>query len=392
MTSAAVYIVAALRTPVGKVNGCFQHLRPEDLLATLFNELVQSVPELEASQIEDSIIGYTGEPVHSDFNVARLGSVLAGLPDTLPGMVINRGAESSLEAIEIAAQRIAQGDAQVLIAGGIDGASWQRTQLPVNPKWFAHDEELSHWVIETGLWIEKMANDYGITRQAQDEFSLRSHQLARQARIRDELMEELSPVIQEQHCPHLTQREIPFVSRDILDDEALSMSHNPEFIMGLAPLYQGSLTCGNTAALGDAAAGLLLVSESLLKHYDLVPLARYEGYQLMTQAPDARYSATAMAIETLLARLQLPLSQLQWLELSEVYAATTLSLIEALKLNLAQVNPVGGALALGYATGAMGAAQVTTLVHGLRRVGGGYGLAATSTTLGNGAALALKAC
>ncbi len=385
------YIVAACRTAVGKAKGAFAHTRPDDLLAHVLKNLMDSVPEIDPSLIEDVIIGCAMPEGEQGMNVARIGALLAGLPDSVPGVTVNRFCASGLETLAQAANRINLGGADVIIAGGVESMS----RIPMggfkftgNPKFFSNQGENIGIAYGMGITAEIVAKRYNIARLAQDEFALKSHEKALIAINQEAFKAEIVPFTVMTHYPDIT------TGKPIINTSKVSIDQGPragsslQTLSKLKPVFsaEGSVTAGNSSQMSDGAAALLVVSESFLQQHNLTPLARFCGYSVVGVAPEIMGMGPAEAIPKVLKQTGLSLDAIDWIELNEAFAAQSLAVINEVNLDISKVNPLGGAIALGHPLGATGAIRATTVVHGLKRKRLKYGMVTMCVGTGMGAA------
>lgn len=385
------YIVAAVRTPVAKRNGHFKTTRADDLLAHVLSEVKQQVPDLHADKIDDVVIGCAMPEGEQGMNVARMASLLANYPDSVPAYTVNRFCASGLQAIAIAADQIALGHSQVVVAGGIESMSrvpMGGHRYSANPKWFEEDEARVGMAFSMGITAEKVAQKWRIAREAQDEFALSSHQKALDAIQRGDFKAEIVPFRARKIEPNLHFRSMPVVEWHVTEDEGPRKDTSLEALAKLKPVFSrtGTVTPGNTSQMSDGAAALMLVSEDVLNQYDLTPLARFKGMAVAGVSPEYMGIGPVEAISTLLKRQGQPLSQIDWIELNEAFAAQALAVIQELDLDPTKVNPLGGAIALGHPLGATGAIKATTLVHAMRRHQLKHGVVSMCIGTGMGAA------
>jgi len=384
------YIVSAVRTPVGKApRGVFRNTRPDDMLALVLREAIRRAPGIDVSRIGDAIIGCAMPEAEQGMNVARIGVLLAGLPDTVPGMTINRFCSSGLQAIALAADRIRLGEADLMLAGGTESMSMvpmMGHKIAMNPAVFS-DENIGI-AYGMGITAEKVAERWKVTREQQDQFALQSHQRALAAIAAGEFADEIVPVALDDHYPDLAKRSIVTDARRIDTDEGPRKDTSLEALGKLKPVFRmgGSVTAGNSSQTSDGAGAVVLASEQAIKDYGLTPLARFVGFAVAGVAPEIMGIGPKEAIPRALAQTGIRKEQLDWIELNEAFAAQSLAVIQDIGLDPAKVNPLGGAIALGHPLGATGAVRVATLVHGLRRRKQKYGMVTMCIGTGMGAA------
>ncbi|HEX5122612.1 MAG TPA: acetyl-CoA C-acyltransferase [Rhodanobacteraceae bacterium] len=384
------YIVSAVRTPVGKApRGVFRNTRPDDLLALVLREAIKRAPGIDVSRIGDAIIGCAMPEAEQGMNVARIGVLLAGLPDTVPGMTINRFCSSGLQAIALAADRIRLGEADLMLAGGTESMSMvpmMGHKIAMNPAVFS-DENIGI-AYGMGITAEKVAERWKVTREQQDAFALQSHQRALAAIANGEFADEIVPVLLDDHYPDLSNRSIVTDARRIDIDEGPRKDTSLEALGKLKPVFRmgGSVTAGNSSQTSDGAGAVVLASEQAIKDYGLTPLARFVGFAVAGVPPEIMGIGPKEAIPRALAQTGIRKEQLDWIELNEAFAAQSLAVIQDIGLDPAKVNPLGGAIALGHPLGATGAVRTATLVHGLRRRKQKYGMVTMCIGTGMGAA------
>lgn len=385
------YIVAAVRTPVGKApRGMFRNTRPDDLLAHAIREALRAVPEIDPARVEDVIVGCAMPEAEQGMNVARIGLLLAGLPDSVPGMTINRFCSSGVQAVAMAADRIRLGEADVMIAGGTESMSlvpMGGNKVAFNPAIFEKDENVAI-AYGMGITAEKVAARWKVTREEQDAFALESHKRAIRAIEKGEFRQEIAPYGIADRVPDLASRTVKVLSREAGVDEGPRADTSLEVLGKLKPAFaaKGSVTAGNSSQMSDGAAAVVLVSGRLAKELNLKPLARCAGYAVAGVPPDIMGIGPVKAIPKVLAQAGISQEDVDWIELNEAFAAQSLAVIKELGLDPTKVNPLGGAIALGHPLGATGAIRTATLVHGLKRTGKRYGLVTMCIGTGMGAA------
>jgi acetyl-CoA acetyltransferase family protein len=385
----AVFVVDAVRTPIGRHRGALAGVRPDDLAACAVRAIVDRVPELPPERIDDVVFGDANGAGEDNRNVARMAVLLAGLPVTVPGTTVNRLCGSGMEAVAQASRTVAVGDAGVVLAGGVEsmsrapwvtldpeGAGLVSTTLGwrlVNPAMPAR------WTSSLGEGAEVLAERYTITRDEQDAFALASHHKAAAAwdagRFAGEVVE------------------VP--GADLAADECIRRDTSLEALAGLRPVFRedgGTVTAGNASPLADGAAALLLAGEQVVKEAGLRPLARIAARATSGVEPQLYGIGPVEAARKALAGAGIGWSDLVAVELNEAFAAQALAcLAEWPELDPDLVNVNGGAVALGHPIGCSGARLVATLAHELRRRGGGYGLATMCVGVGQGIAVVLEA-
>ncbi len=384
------YIVAATRTPVGKApRGALRSTRPDSLLVHVLKSVLARVPALDPVRVEDVIVGCAMPEGEQGMNVARIGVLLAGLPQSVAGMTINRFCSSGLNAVSIAADRIRTGEADIMIAAGTESMSMIPLMggLKPNLEVFARDENLGI-AYGMGLTAEKVALRWKVSREDQDAFALASHQKALAAQAGGEFADEIAPYPVSDHVPDLTTGKIVVNSRTFDRDEGPRADTSTEGLAKLKPVFaaKGSVTAGNSSQTSDGAGAVLVVSERIVKELGLTPLARWVGFAVGGVAPEVMGVGPIAAIPKVLSNTGVKQEQIDWIELNEAFAAQSLAVIRDLGLDSAKVNPLGGAIALGHPLGATGAIRTATIVHGLRRRKQKYGMVTMCVGTGMGAA------
>jgi len=384
------YIVSAIRTPIGKApRGVFRHIRPDDLLVHTLKAALSQVPTLDPATIEDAIVGCAFPEAEQGLNVARMSVLLAGLPKTVGGVTVNRYCASGLTAIAMAADRIRTGEADVMIAAGVESMSVVPL-MGYHPSFNAgifRDENIG-MAYGMGLTAEKVAQQWKITREAQDAFAVESHRRAAAAIENGDRVDEITPVEVTEKFPNLATGEIDTKTRMVTQDEGLRVDTTMEGLAKLKPVFasKGSVTAGNSSQTSDGAGALILVSEKILKHFNLTPLARFMSFSIRGVPPEIMGIGPKEAIPVALKHAGLTQDQLDWIELNEAFAAQALAVCNDLGLDAAKVNPLGGAIALGHPLGATGAIRAATVIHGLRRRNLKYGMLSMCVGTGMGAA------
>jgi acetyl-CoA acetyltransferase family protein len=389
----AAYIYEAVRTPFGRYGGALSGVRPDDLGAHVVRALLARVPELDPAQIDDAIFGNANGAGEDNRDVARMAVLLAGLPTTVPGATVNRLCGSSLEAAIQAARAIETGDAEVVLVGGVESMSrapWvllkpgraypagHETLYSTTLGWRMVNPEMpGEWTISLGESAEKLAEIYEITREAQDEFALRSHQLAARA-YEEGAMKEVVPV--------------PGV--ELERDEGIRTDTSLEKLAKLKPSFKegGTVTAGNSSPLNDGASAVLLGSEEAAAQIGAAPLARVVSRGVHGVDPDVFGIAPVEAANKALARAGLSWGDIDFVELNEAFASQSLACLKGWpELDPEKVNVRGGAIALGHPLGASGARVLGRVAHELRQSGGRYGLATLCIGVGQGLATIVEA-
>ena len=385
------YIVAAVRTPVAKApRGQFRRVRPDDLLAHAIRAALARVPNLDPAEIADVIVGCAMPEAEQGMNVARIGALLAGLPDSVPAMTINRFCASGLQAVALAADRIRTGDADVVIAGGTESMSlipMGGHKLAMNPSVFAGNDQVAI-AYGMGITAERVAERWKVSREAQDAFALESHRKAVAATAAGHFRDEIAPFPVVSHVPDLAKGSVRKSSRLVETDEGPRADTTAEVLAGLKPAFRvgGSVTAGNSSQMSDGAAAVMLMSERAVAKAGVKPLARFAGYAVAGVAPEVMGIGPVEAIPKALSSAGLSLAAVEWIELNEAFAAQALAVIGELGIDPSRVNPLGGAIALGHPLGATGAIRTATLLQGLQRTGGKYGMVTMCIGTGMGAA------
>ncbi len=384
------YIVAATRTPIGKApRGMFRNVRPDDLLVAAIRSAMTQVPSLDPKLIEDAIIGCSFPEGESGLNMARNAVLLAGLPNTVGGVTVNRFCASGITAIAMAADRIRVGQADVMIAGGAESMSMVPMggfHPSINMNVFA-DENVG-MAYGMGLTAEKVANQWKVTREMQDQFALESHQKAIAGQQAGEFDAETTAVDVVERVPNLSTGEIDLKKRSVNRDEGARADSTLAALAKLKPVFaaKGSVTAGNSSQTSDGAGALILVSEKILKAFNLTPLARFVSFAVRGVPPEIMGIGPKEAIPVACKAAGISQDQIDWFELNEAFAAQSLAVINDLGLDPAKVNPLGGAIALGHPLGATGAIRAATVVHALRRRNLKYGMVTMCVGTGMGAA------
>ncbi|MCD9125936.1 acetyl-CoA C-acyltransferase [Luteimonas fraxinea] len=392
------YIVAATRTPVGKApKGVFRNTRPDDMLAHVLKAVVAQAPGIDVNRIDDAVIGCAMPEGEQGMNVARIGVLLAGLPDTVAAQTINRFCSSGLQAVALAANEIRLGNADLMLAGGTESMSMvpmMGNKVALSPSVFKDD----HVAIAYGMGItaEKVAEEWKVSREDQDAFALASHQKAIAAIQAGEFKDEISPYEIVSHQPDLAGNAVRLRKLLVDTDEGPRQDSSIEGLTKLRPVFRngqfgGSVTAGNSSQMSDGAAGILLASGRAVQDYGLKPLARFVSFAVAGVRPEVMGIGPIAAIPKALAQAGLTLDDIDWIELNEAFAAQALAVIRDSKLDPSKVNPLGGAIALGHPLGATGAIRTATIVHGMRRRKKRYGLVTMCIGTGMGAAGVIEA-
>jgi acetyl-CoA acyltransferase len=385
------YIVAATRTAVGKApRGMYRNTRPDDLLSHVLKASMAYCQGLDAAEVDDVIVGCAMPEAEQGMNVARIGLLLAGFPNNVSGMTINRFCSSGVQAVALAADRIRLGEADVMIAAGTESMSMVPlggNKISYNPQIFLKDENVGI-AYGMGVTAERVAQKWKISREAQDLFAAESHRRALHASRNGEFKEEISPYRIEDRIPDLTTSQITVKTRMAISDEGPRADTSVEGLARLKPVFaaKGSVTAGNSSQMSDGAGAVVLMSEAAMRRHDLKPLGRFVSYAVAGVPPDIMGIGPVKAIPKVLSQAGLKLEDMDWIELNEAFAAQSLAVIQDLGLDQERVNPLGGAIALGHPLGATGAIRTATLMHGLRRRGKKYGMVTMCIGTGMGAA------
>lgn len=393
--TAPVYIVDAVRTPIGKIGGALAKVRPDDLAAGVIAALAARAPDLDPADIDDVHLGNGNGAGEENRNVARMAALLAGLPTSVPGATTNRLCGSGLEAVVAASREVAVGDADVVVAGGVESmtrAPWvvakpevafergNQTMHSTTLGWrLVNPRHPAQWTAPLGEGAEILADKYGISREAQDQFAAASHQRAAAA----------------WDAGHFSGEVVAPYGADLARDECVRTDSSAEALARLKPVFRregGTVTAGNSSPMNDGAAALLLASETGVERIGREPLARLVSRAVSGIDPHLYGLGPVEASRRALARAGIGWGDLAAVELNEAFAAQSLAcLAELPELDPAIVNPNGGAIAIGHPIGCSGARILTTLAHHLRRIGGGYGLATMCIGVGQGIAVVIHA-
>ncbi|TVT55185.1 MAG: acetyl-CoA C-acyltransferase [Azoarcus sp. PHD] len=365
------YIVAAVRTPVARRNGAFRHVRPDDMLAKVLREVVARVPGLDPGEIGDVITGCAMPEAEQGMNVSRIGLLLAGLPDTVPGITINRFCASGLQAVADAANRIRLGEADVMIAAGTESMSAMPqimgNKVSLNPEIFSKAENIGI-AYGMGLTAEKVAEQWKVSREDQDAFAVESHRRACAAISAGQFADEISPYAVQSYLPG-EGGSVRTAERVLANDEGPRPDAAMERLAKLRPVFaaRGSVTAGNSSQMSDGAGAVLLMSEAALKRFNATPIARFRSYAVAGVPPQVMGIGPVEAIPRALKTADVTQDSVDWIELNEAFAAQALAVTRQLGLDPEQVNPLGGAIALGHPLGATGAIRTATLMAAMQR-------------------------
>ncbi len=396
-----VFICDAVRTPIGRFGGTLASVRPDDLAAIPIRALLDRNPSVDPAQVDEVILGCANQAGEDNRNVARMALLLAGLPDSVPGSTVNRLCGSGMDAVGQAARAIATGEIELAVAGGVESMSRAPFVLPKAETAFSRHAEVYDTTIgwrfinlalqarygtdsmpETG---ENVAADFGISREDQDRFALRSQQRAAAAQASGRFAAEIVPVPVPGKKGSAT-----LVERD----EHVRGDTTLEALAGLRTPFRanGTVTAGNSSGVNDGACALLLASQAAVAAFGLVPRARILGMATAGVAPRVMGIGPVPAVRKLAGRLKLDLAAFDVVELNEAFASQSLAVLRELGLapDAAHVNPNGGAIALGHPLGMSGARLVTTATHQLQNAHGRYALCTMCVGVGQGIAMALE--
>jgi 3-oxoadipyl-CoA thiolase len=390
--SREVWIIDALRTPIGRFGGALANVRPDDLAAIAVRAVVDRT-RIAMPEIDDVYFGAANQSGEDNRNVARMAVLLAGLPVEVPGTTVNRLCGSSLQAINSAAQAIAAGEGDVMIAGGVESMTRAPYVVPKSDASFGRKQELfdtvlgwrmvnpkmpQEWTISLGETAENVAKRYGISRDEQDYFAFESQMLCKDAMARNAFADEIVPVTVEAkkgvHEVRIDEHPRPDTTLDALAQ--------------LKPAFKndGTVTAGNSSGINDGAAAVLLCEATKARHLGLQPMAKFVACASAGVAPDVMGLGPIPATRKVLARSGLEAGDLDLIELNEAFAVQAIACMRELGFDRRKTNVNGGAIALGHPLGASGARIVTTLLHELRRRRGKYGLATMCIGVGQGIA------
>lgn len=390
-----VYIIDAVRTPVGKYGGSLGSIRPDDLLAHVIRSLIQRNPSVDINAIEDVIAGDANQAGEDNRDVARMAALLAGLPVTVPGNTVNRLCASGLQAIMDAARQVMCGDAELIIAGGVESMTrapfvMAKTSSPYSRNVEIHDTTIGwrftnkklaemHYPYSMGETAENVAKQWSISRQEQDIFALSSQQKYFEAAAAGKWKDEIAPVV----ILGAKEEQILFEA-----DEHPRQS-TMDKLSALKPAFakDGTVTAGNSSGINDGAAALLLASEDAMKKYHLRPMARVVSMAVAGVDPSIMGIGPVPATKKALQRAGLKVSDLDIIELNEAFASQSIACIRELGLDINKINVNGGSIAIGHPLGCSGVRISATLLHEMKRSGAKIGLATMCVGVGQGAAI-----
>jgi acetyl-CoA acyltransferase len=383
------YVVAALRTPVGRSRGMFRNTRPDDLLAHCIRGVMDQCPGLDPGEVQDVIAGCALPEGEQGMDVARASAMLAGLPNSVPGFTLNRFCSSGIQSIALAADRIRLGEADVMIAGGTESMSMVPMpggRLAVNPK-MIENKELNGLVYGMGITAELVADRWKVSREDQDAFGVESNRRAIEAIKNGYFKDEILPYTIEQRVPSADGQTVEVRTRVADTDEGPRPS-TKESVSKLRTVFRsdGSVTAANSSQTSDGAGAVVLMSERMVNKLGLTPKARFIGYTVTGCPPEIMGIGPISAIPAALKLTGLKLEDMDWIELNEAFAAQSLAVIRELGLDMEKVNPQGGAIALGHPLGATGAIRTATIVSALQRNKLRYGMVTMCMAAGMGAA------
>ncbi|EPY14850.1 acetyl-CoA C-acyltransferase [Paenibacillus alvei] len=381
-------IVSIARTPVGRAKkGSLAQTRAEDLGRTVLEEVVRRAPGLNKSDIEDVILGCAMPEGEQGLNMARILSLYAGYPQEVPAVTVNRFCASGLQSIAFASERIMAGSADTIVAGGVESMSavpMTGFKLAPHPKLIS---EMPEVYMGMGYTAENVAKRFGISREDQDQFAANSHRKAAAAIAEGKFRDEIVPVSTVQRGVDSNGR--PWEKELTFDmDECVRPDTTEEVLAKLKPSFSvgGSVTAGNSSPMNDGAAACVLMSADRAKELGLKPLAAFRSFALAGVAPDIMGVGPVEAIPKALCKAGITQDQVDLFELNEAFASQCLHIIRHLGLDESKVNVNGGAIALGHPLGCTGSKLTATLLHELRRRGGGYGVVSMCIGGGMGAA------
>ena len=380
-------IVDCLRTAVGKApRGTLRNSLPDDLAAAVMRRLLEKYPQVPADEVDDVILGCAMPEAESGNNMARTAALRAGLPDIVPGVTINRFCSSGLQSIAMAADRIRAGGAHIILAGGSESMSLiprGGNKLAPNPWFVDHRPEV---YMNMGLTAEELQRKYGISREEQDAFSLRSHQNALRAQAEGKFTDEIVPV---EVTTVTLNGSSPKVAKHIFaKDEGPRADTSLEGLAKLQPVFHaaGTVTAGNSSQTSDGAAAALVMSESKARELGLKPMARFVSFAAGGVPPEIMGIGPVVAIPKALAMAGLKLEDIDVIELNEAFAVQALAVIRRAGLDPEKVNLNGGAIALGHPLGCTGAKLVATVLREMKRRNARYGMVTMCVGGGQGAA------
>lgn len=395
-----VFICDAIRTPVGKYGGVLSAVRPDDLAAIPMKEILKRNPSIEATAIDDVIFGCANQAGEDNRNVARMGLLLAGYPESVPGVTVNRLCGSGMEAVAMAARTIRTGEAELIIAGGVESMSRSPFVMPKQTSAFSRNAEIYDTTIGWRFvnpefqqrfgtdpligTAENLADEYKISREAQDKFAHHSQLKTAKAQQNGALARELVPVA-------VPQRKSDPVLVDTDEHPRLTSLQK---LASLKPVFRenGTVTAGNASGINDGAAAIIVASEEAVKRFNLVPRARILGAQSAGVPPRIMGIGPVPATRKLMKKLNISLDQMDIIELNEAFAAQSLAVLHDLNLDVddPRLNPLGGAIALGHPLGMSGARLVTTAFHQLQHSSAKRALCTMCIGVGQGISMVIE--
>lgn len=393
-----VYVIDAIRTPIGKYGGALCNVRPDDLLAHVIKVLVNRNPSIDVNAIEDVVAGAANQSGEDNRNVARMAALLAGLPVTVAGNTVNRLCASGLQAIMDCARNIACGDGDLMIACGVESMSRAPFVMPKSTAAFAREPQIFdttlgwrlvnkklselYYPYTMGETAEQVAKRWNISRNAQDEFAIESQQKYARALAANKWKDEIVPL----------QVQIGKEVFDFDTDEHPRLT-SLEKLAQLKPVFakDGTVTAGNSSGINDGAAAMLLAGELAVKKYGLKPMARIVSKAVAGVDPSIMGIGPVPATKKILQRAGINIADLDLIELNEAFASQSIACIYDLGLDLEKVNVNGGAIALGHPLGCSGIRISTTLLYELKRRRAKYGLATMCVGVGQGASVLFEA-
>lgn len=389
------YIIDAKRTPVGKVRGLLSKTRGDDLLVhAIKSVLIASDASEEINKnIDDIIVGCAMPEGPQGLNIARIATLLAGLPDSTPAYTLNRFCSSGLQSVSNAADLVKSGSADLVIAAGVESMSsvpMTGFKPSMNPK-ILSDENISI-AYGMGLTAEKVVQKYNISREAQDEFAFDSHQKAILANSNGSFVNEISPITTIENGYSIDSKEYTSNSKIVSQDEGPREDTSLEVLAKLRTVFaqDGSVTAGNSSQMSDGAAAVLVASEEAVEKYNLTPKAEFMGFSVAGVPAEIMGIGPIKAVPKVLKSVGLSIDDIGWIELNEAFAAQSLAVISELGLDVQKVNPLGGAIALGHPLGATGSIRIATLVSAMQRENIDYGMVTMCIGTGMGAAGIIK--
>jgi 3-oxoadipyl-CoA thiolase len=390
-----VYVIDAVRTPIGKLGGALSSIRPDDLLAHVIKELLARNKTVDPAAIEDVIAGAANQAGEDNRNVARMAALLAGLPETVPGNTVNRLCASGLQAIMDGARQIECEDAELIIACGVESMTRAPFVMPKATTPFQRTAEVYdttlgwrfvnnklkdvHYPFTMGETAENVAKQWNISRERQDEFALYSQEKYFAALYAGKWKDEIVPI----------EVDAEKGNKKLIDTDEHPRKTTLEKLAGLTPAFikEGTVTAGNSSGLNDGAAAMLLASEEAVKKYELNPVAKVIAMGVAGVDPATMGIGPVPATQKALRRASLSIANIDLVELNEAFASQSLACIHDLGLDAAKVNVNGGAIALGHPLGCSGVRISTTLIHEMKRRGSKYGLATMCVGVGQGASI-----